>query len=77
MTALSCSGKTEGRIAVLALGSKERKANFLMNASSIVIAAMVDEQNPMERAWLDQLGNALSLDAGLCAEIEKQVLAAE
>ena len=28
----------------------------------IVSAAMIDDQNPMERAWLDQLAPALSLE---------------
>lgn len=42
----------------------------------IVSAAMIDEQNPMERAWLDQLANALNLDAGMAKELEHQVLAA-
>ncbi|PNE01460.1 hypothetical protein A15D_02955 [Alcanivorax sp. MD8A] len=41
----------------------------------LVSVVMVDEQNPMERAWLDQLASALTLDAGLAAELEQQVLA--
>jgi uncharacterized membrane protein YebE (DUF533 family) len=34
---------------------------------------MVDEQNPMERAWLDQLATALNLDAGMARELEQQI----
>ena len=41
----------------------------------LVSVVMVDEQNPMERAWLDQLASALTLDAGLAAELEQQILA--
>jgi uncharacterized membrane protein YebE (DUF533 family) len=43
----------------------------------IVSAAMIDEQNPMERAWLDQLAQALKLDAGLASELERQVVATQ
>lgn len=39
----------------------------------LVSVAMIDEQNPMERAWLDQLGSALQLEPALRAEIERQV----
>jgi uncharacterized membrane protein YebE (DUF533 family) len=39
----------------------------------IVSAVMVDEQNPMERAWLDQLATALNLDAGMARELEQQI----
>lgn len=38
----------------------------------LVSVAMVDEQNPMERAWLDQLAKALRLDPELAAELERQ-----
>jgi uncharacterized membrane protein YebE (DUF533 family) len=36
---------------------------------------MIDDQNPMERAWLEQLAKALNLDAELAAELERQVQA--
>lgn len=42
----------------------------------IVSAAMIDDQNPMERAWLDQLAPALSLEPALKAELERQVIEA-
>lgn len=38
--------------------------------------AIIDEQNPMERAWLEQLANALRIDSALAAELERQVAAA-
>ncbi|OLO05839.1 MULTISPECIES: tellurite resistance TerB family protein [Salinicola] len=38
--------------------------------------AIVDEQNPMERAWLDQLAAALKLDGDLCRTLERQAVAA-
>lgn len=41
----------------------------------LVSVAMIDDQNPMERAWLEQLAKALNLDAGLAAELERQVQA--
>jgi uncharacterized membrane protein YebE (DUF533 family) len=34
--------------------------------------AIIDEQNPMERAWLDQLAAALNLDGDLCRTLERQ-----
>ncbi|OHZ02824.1 tellurite resistance TerB family protein [Salinicola sp. MIT1003] len=34
--------------------------------------AIIDEQNPMERAWLDQLAAALDLDGDLCRTLERQ-----
>ncbi|MGC3871935.1 tellurite resistance TerB family protein [Halomonas sp. GXIMD04776] len=34
--------------------------------------AIVDEQNPMERAWLDQLAGALELEPGIVRELEAQ-----
>lgn len=40
----------------------------------VVSVAMIDEQNPMERAWLDQLASALKLELPLAAELERQVL---
>lgn len=42
----------------------------------LVSVAVIDEQNPMERAWLDQLGNALGLDKAMQAELERQALSA-
>lgn len=40
----------------------------------VVSVAMIDEQNHMERAWLDQLASALKLEPPLAAELERQVL---
>jgi len=42
----------------------------------LVSAIMVDEQNPMERAWLDQLAAALGLEQALARELEGQILLA-
>jgi uncharacterized membrane protein YebE (DUF533 family) len=42
----------------------------------IVSAVIVEEQNPMERAWLDQLASALKLEPALTRELEQQVQAA-
>ncbi|CAM3459567.1 Inner membrane protein YebE [Halomonas lysinitropha] len=42
----------------------------------LISVAVIDDQNPMERAWLDQLGGALGLDEGMRQEIERQVLGA-
>jgi len=42
----------------------------------LVSVAVIDEQNPMERAWLDQLGGALGLDDGMKQELERQALGA-
>jgi uncharacterized membrane protein YebE (DUF533 family) len=39
-----------------------------------VSVAIIDEQNPMERAWLNQLATALQLEPALAAELERQVL---
>lgn len=39
----------------------------------IVSAVMIDDQNPMERAWLDQLANALKLEPALTRELEQQI----
>lgn len=41
----------------------------------LVSVAMIDDQNPMERAWLDQLSAALGLDAEMTRELEHQALA--
>ncbi|MEC9483431.1 MAG: tellurite resistance TerB family protein [Halomonas sp.] len=38
-------------------------------------AAIVDDQNPTERAWLDQLAEALALDAEVVRELELQAAA--
>jgi len=40
----------------------------------LVSAVMVDEQNPMERAWLDQLAGALKIEPALARSLEQQVL---
>ncbi|WP_372958198.1 tellurite resistance TerB family protein [Marinobacter sp.] len=40
----------------------------------LVSAVIVDDQNPMERAWLDQLANALKLPPTLTKELDRQVL---
>nr|WP_298415464.1 tellurite resistance TerB family protein [uncultured Halomonas sp.] len=37
--------------------------------------AIIDEQNPMERAWLDQLAGALKLEPGVAKELESQAVA--
>ncbi|MCM2129439.1 tellurite resistance TerB family protein [Larsenimonas rhizosphaerae] len=37
--------------------------------------AIIDEQNDMERAWLDQLGRALGLEAGVCTALEREAQA--
>jgi uncharacterized membrane protein YebE (DUF533 family) len=39
----------------------------------LVSAAIVDEQNAMERAWLDHLAQALKLEPELARELERQV----
>ena len=36
-------------------------------------AAVIDDQNAMERAWLDELGTALSLDENVRRELERQL----
>ncbi len=38
----------------------------------LISVAVIDEQNPMERAWLDQLAQALQLSPELAAELEQQ-----
>lgn len=37
----------------------------------LISVAVIDEQNPMERAWLDQLGTALQLSPELVGELER------
>ncbi|WP_027967070.1 tellurite resistance TerB family protein [Halomonas halocynthiae] len=39
----------------------------------LISVAVIDDQNAMERAWLDQLGGALGLGTELQAELERQV----
>lgn len=39
----------------------------------LVTAAMIDDQNAMERSWLNQLAGALNLDPKLALELERQV----
>lgn len=41
----------------------------------LVSAVIIDDQNPMERAWLDQLSGALQLPKELTQELDRQVLA--
>ncbi|GHE20333.1 tellurite resistance TerB family protein [Halomonas urumqiensis] len=43
----------------------------------LVSVAVVDEQNPMERAWLDQLSGALGLEPSMVKELERQAREAE
>ena len=38
----------------------------------LIIVAVIDNQNPMERAWLDQLASALNLTPEMAAELERQ-----
>lgn len=51
-----------------------RDADSPQAAREVYLAsvAIVDEQNPMERAWLDQLAAALKLDGDLCRTLERQ-----
>jgi uncharacterized membrane protein YebE (DUF533 family) len=42
----------------------------------VVSAVMIDDQNPMERAWLEQLANALKLEPALTRELQQQIQAA-
>ncbi|WP_163559690.1 tellurite resistance TerB family protein [Halomonas sp. NO4] len=42
----------------------------------LISVAVIDEQNPMERAWLDQLAKALRLPAEASAELERQAVEA-
>ncbi|MFC4258149.1 tellurite resistance TerB family protein [Marinobacter lacisalsi] len=41
----------------------------------LVSAVIIDDQNPMERAWLEQLAAALKLPPALTRELDQQVLA--
>ncbi|MCK0744327.1 tellurite resistance TerB family protein [Chromohalobacter nigrandesensis] len=38
----------------------------------LISVAVIDEQNPMERAWLDQLASALDLPQEMTVELENQ-----
>ncbi|HDZ48498.1 hypothetical protein LCGC14_0036480 [marine sediment metagenome] len=38
----------------------------------LISVAVTDDQNPMERAWLDQLANALNLPKEMTTELERQ-----
>ncbi|SDN68987.1 tellurite resistance TerB family protein [Vreelandella arcis] len=38
----------------------------------LISVAVIDEQNPMERAWLDQLASALTLTPDMARELEHQ-----
>ncbi|MDX1633756.1 MAG: tellurite resistance TerB family protein [Marinobacter sp.] len=40
----------------------------------LVSAVIIDDQNPMERAWLEQLANALKLPQAMARELDRQVL---
>ena len=40
----------------------------------LVSAVIIDEQNPMERAWLEQLATALKLPNAMARELDRQVL---
>ncbi|MWJ27142.1 DUF533 domain-containing protein [Halomonas sp. ZH2S] len=42
----------------------------------LMSVAVIDEKNPMERAWLEQLASALKLEPGMVDELERQALAA-
>lgn len=39
----------------------------------LVSAVIIDDQNPMERAWLEQLSSALQLPADMVRELDRQV----
>ncbi|HEX7038319.1 MAG TPA: tellurite resistance TerB family protein [Pseudomonadales bacterium] len=54
-----------------------RQADSPQAAREMYLAslAIVDEQNPMERAWLEQLAQALGIEPGLAAELEQQMTA--
>ncbi|ANF58875.1 tellurite resistance TerB family protein [Halotalea alkalilenta] len=51
-----------------------RQADSPQAAREIYLAsvAVVDEENPQERAWLDRLASALALDPAVASEIERQ-----
>ncbi|MFG6667109.1 tellurite resistance TerB family protein [Halomonas sp. HNIBRBA4712] len=42
----------------------------------LISLAVSDEQNPMEKAWLDQLASELALDRDMVAELERQAVQA-
>jgi len=42
----------------------------------LISLAVIDEQNPMERAWLDQLTRALGLEPAVVQQLERQALEA-
>lgn len=42
----------------------------------LVSAIMIDDQNPMERAWLNQVADALKLEPSLTKELDHQVQSA-
>lgn len=42
----------------------------------LVSVAVIDGQNPMEQAWLDQLASALKLEPSMAAELERQAVTA-
>ncbi len=42
----------------------------------LVSVAVIDEQNPMERAWLEQLAQALALPDSVTADLERQAVEA-
>ncbi|WP_339806542.1 tellurite resistance TerB family protein [uncultured Marinobacter sp.] len=39
----------------------------------LVSAVIIDDQNPMERAWLDQLANELQLPQAMTLELDRQI----
>ncbi len=51
-----------------------READFPQAAREmyLISVAVIDGQNPMERAWLDQLASALNLTPEMAAELERQ-----
>lgn len=63
--------------APLDAGALAEQADSPQAAREMYVAtlAVVDEQNPMERAWLEQLRGALGLDPELTAELEREVAA--
>ncbi len=54
-----------------------RQADSPQAAREIYLAsvAVIDDQNPLERAWLDQLASGLSLDEAMKAALEREALA--
>jgi uncharacterized membrane protein YebE (DUF533 family) len=52
-----------------------READSPQAAREMYIAslAIIDDQNPMEKAWLEQLAGALSIERDLAAELQRQV----